>query len=312
MAPGHPATRVTESVVVTMALPLLGYAIDRTDPFLLQHPFPWLVFAPLLVGLRHGFALGFGSAFALGAALILAWRTRLLPMTSFPGEPAVGLVALAMIAGQFADLWRREAARQRGELAELRGEADRLAREHLLLETSHERLRERVERTVGSLRDAVSAVTDLLSESASLAASGGAIMDVFADHCGVEIGELFGVERGRLGHGYATLGRPTPTRGDDPLVAQALRSGRITYVPVAPPPGGQRPAHRSPLLAAIPFVDGSGAVRAVLAVHAMPLSSFDDSNLDAMTAIAAAVADRLREAPELAPTPEAIVGGASA
>ncbi|HVH44260.1 MAG TPA: hypothetical protein VM925_18035, partial [Labilithrix sp.] len=153
--------RIAETILLTAAIPAVGCIVDRSDPFFLHATFPWLVFAPLLVALRHGFTLGFGCAVALGVALVLAWRTRLVPMNGFPGEPVVGLVALAMIAGQFADLWKREMLRLDTGLAEVRKEADRLARAHLLLEVSHDRLDEQLQRKTSTLREAMGAVRDL-------------------------------------------------------------------------------------------------------------------------------------------------------
>ena len=285
--------RLTESVVITALLPAIGYAIDRNDPFFLHYRFPWLLFAPLLVALRHGFTLGFSSAFALGIALIFGWRTKLV--LGFPGEPIVGLVALAMIAGQFTELWKREVQRLEGGLTSVRKEADRLARSHLLLEASHDRLDEELQRKGSSLRDAMEASSSIPQGSTSLAAHGTTVMDVLAAHCGLEIGELFTVEKGAaLGERCAVLGQPERTRREDPLLHHAVRSGRLAYIPVAPSSCAES---ASSLLAALPFVDAAGTVRAVLCVQAMSFTSFDKRNLATMVTIAAAFAERLGPAP---------------
>jgi hypothetical protein len=289
---GAALTRIAETIVLTIAIPTVGYAVDRTDPFLLHVRFPWLVFAPLLVALRHGFRFGFASAGALAVALVLTWRTRLAPMAGFPGEPAVGLLALAMIAGQFADVWKREAGQLGERIATLNKEADALARSHFLLEASHDRLDEQVQRKTSSLRQAMASVNDLAlaQTNRSLGALGDAIVEIFAAYCGIEIGELFIVERGGIaGASCGTVGEPEPMRNDDPLVASALRSARLTYVPATPIPN--RSTGQSPLLAALPFVDSAGVVRAVLCVQAMPFMSFERRNLDTMTMIAATFAD---------------------
>lgn len=303
--------RIAESIVLTAAIPAIGYVVDRNDPFFLRHRFPWLAFAPLLVALRHGFRIGFGSAGILVVALILAWRTRIVPMAGFPGEPVVGLVALAMISGQFADLWRREVVRRDGELAMVRGEADRLARAHFLLEASHDRLDEQLQRKNSSLREAMGVMSELPAFD-SLHAQGGAVLDIFTMYCGVEIGELFDVERGVVGARCACAGRPEPMRADDPLLAHAVRSGRLTYVPAAAFPGRERRVVDSALLAAVPFVDSSGGVRGVLCIQAMPFLSFEKRNLDAMVTIGATIADRLGEVSRRREAGVALGGGATA
>ncbi|MBX3206040.1 MAG: hypothetical protein KF764_13290 [Labilithrix sp.] len=313
MTPSLATRRLAESIVVTAAIPAIGWVVDRSDPFFLHYRFPWLVFAPLLVALRHGFTLGFGSAFALGAALILGWRTRLVPMASFPGEPVVGLVALAMIAGQFAELWKREVRRLEGGLAAIRREADRLARAHVVLEASHDRLDEQLQCKASSLRDAMDAASALAQADVTLGADGAAIVDLFAAHCGLEIGELFRVERGAvIGERCASVGRPERTRRDDPLLAHAVRSGRLTYIPAAAAPERDRALLRSSLLAAVPFVDASGDVRAVLSVQAMPFMSFERANLDTMVTVATSFASRLAAEPRDRETRAALTEDASA
>ncbi|HVH43838.1 MAG TPA: hypothetical protein VM925_15905, partial [Labilithrix sp.] len=127
---------------------------------------------------------------------------------------------------------------------------------------------------------------------------GGAIVEVFAAYCGLEIGELFVVERGNvLGERCASVGRPEQMRRDDPLVSTAIRSGRLTYVPAATVPDRDRSIVRSPLLAAIPFVDSEGRVRAVLCVQAMPFLSFERRNLDTMSTLGTSFADLARAKP---------------
>ena len=305
------ARRIGECVVITIAIPVIGFVIDSTDPFFLRHRFPWLVFAPLLIALRHGFRLGFSSAAVLVVALILAWRTRVVPLAGFPGEPVVGLLGLAMISGQFADLWRRESQRRDCELATLRSEADRLARAHLLLEASHDRLDEQLQRKTTSLREAMAAVNEL-PEIDSLQTHGAAILEVFTTYCGLEIAELFGVEQGTLGPRCATAGRPELIRGDDPLLVHAMRSGRLTHVATTTTPGRDRRPFDSALLAALPFVDSLGIVRGVLCVQAMPFASFEKRNLDTMVTIAATVADRLAAVPRPREPQVALIKGLSA
>src|SRR5207237_535221 len=70
---------IVETIVITAAIPALGWAVDRNDPFFVKHHFAWLCFAPLLVSLRHGFTLGFASAAVLDLAMIVAWRARIVP-----------------------------------------------------------------------------------------------------------------------------------------------------------------------------------------------------------------------------------------
>jgi hypothetical protein len=114
---------------------------------------------------------------------------------------------------------------------------------------------------------------------------------VFAAYTMLEVGELYRVERGQLARSIVTLGQPSPFDPRHPLVLEALARGELTYVPAARRPDADRELSKSPVLGAIPFVDKSGVVTAVLVVQAMPFISFERRNLEAMATLAGHFAD---------------------
>jgi polysaccharide biosynthesis protein PelD len=284
---------IAETVAITAGLPALGFLLDRSDPFLLQHGFSWLILAPVLVALRHGLTLGLSSAVALDLALVIGWRTHVLGFEGFPGGPFVGLIAVAMLVGQFSDVWKREIVRLDAGFGVLRKQNNELSRSHFLLELSHDRLDEQVGRTSGSLREAIAAVREIAGKEASpsYATLGDAMMEVLGAYCMLEVGQLHVVDDGALGKAVASLGRPRTTSAQDPLVVEALRSGRLTYVPAASCSRRGDEMGDSPLLAAVPFVDTAGRTSALLCVHAMPFISFEKRNLEAMATLAGHFAD---------------------
>lgn len=288
---------IIETVAMTIAMPVAGLLWDRADPFFLDTRFPWIVFAPLLVSLRHGFTLGFASAVALDVVLLGAWRTHAVPFQRFPAAPLVGLIAVAMVAGQFSDVWKREIVRLDAGFAVLRRQVGELERARFLLELSHDRLDAQVGRTANSLREAMAAVRDLTREETnpSYASLGEAIVEVYAAYCLVEVGELYVVERGKLGARVATLGRPAKLDAGDPLLERALQKGQLTFLPAASNPDRDPSLAQSKLLAAVPFVDLEGRVDAILAVQSMPFIAFENGNLDAMASLAGYFADLLAQ-----------------
>ncbi|AKU93728.1 Extracellular Matrix protein PelD [Labilithrix luteola] len=270
--------------------------VDHANPFFLTGGFPWLALAPLLIALRHGFMLGFGSAVLLDVGLVLAWRLQFVPVARFPGEPLVGLIVVAMIAGQFSDLWKREIVALEFGFQGLRRQSNELARAHFLLEVSHDRLDDKVERSRSTLREAMSALRDAMSAAStvSFAIQGNTMLEIFATHCGLEVGELLSVNDGALGDRCAVVGRPEAMAADDPLLVHALRTGQLTYIPAATRPDRSRNFARTPLLAAIPFVDSSGEIMAVMCVQAMPFISFEKRNLETMATLGGHLADVVR------------------
>lgn len=281
-----------ETVLITAAALGIGWLLDRHDPFFLRHPFSWLVLVPLLVGLRHGFALGCASALALDAALVFSWRARAFGVERLPGETFVGLLAIAMLTGQLSDVWRREVRRLDVALDALRTQSSELSRSHLLLELSHDRL---AQESVGTstLRDALVAIDRVAEQSggAPWPVLGASMMDVFAQYCQVEVASLHVVDaRGKVEAApVAVLGRPEAIDPSDPMIARALESVELTYLPTAT--SATDVARASKLLAAVPLVDTGGKLHAVLAAHAIPFMAFHRDNLEALASLAGHFAD---------------------
>jgi len=278
-----------ESIVLTLLFPVVGWLADRADPFFLKHSFPWIVFAPLLIGLRHGFAAGCTSASVLGGFLVVAWRTQTLGASAFPAEPFLGLLALAMLTGQFSDLWRRDARRSAATLELVNRRASEFARAHFLLELSHDRLEEQNARTP-NLRDALAQV-DKLAPNAGWQALADPMMAIFATHAMLEVGTLVRVDaQGQVSDVVATLGRAAPVESGDALLREAVHSRALTYLPHGAP-AEPLVAEQSRLLAAVPVIDSGGKLQAVLCVQAMPFVAFHKKNLEALAILAGHFAD---------------------
>jgi hypothetical protein len=295
---GHRSPRaITEALVMTVGFSLAGFLIDRRDPLLVGHPFPWIILPPILISLRHGFLLGLSSAVMLDTALALAWRVHLVPMGRFPSEMFVGLVGIAMLSGQFSDVWKREIMRLDAGFQQLRRQRDELARSHFLLELSHDRVEEQLAGQRPSLREALAGARRVAQDTSRadrrppLEAIAAAIVDVFATHCLLEVGGLYAIVAGELATGpVAIVGHPDALRADDPLVRHALSTRQLSYAPQAT--GQDRDGGGpSSLLAALPLVDLRGTVHAVLCVQAIPFFAFEGRNLQAMALLAGHFAD---------------------
>jgi polysaccharide biosynthesis protein PelD len=285
---------LVEAVVLTLVLPLLGYAIDRSDPFFLHHGFPWIIAAPLLLGLRHGFAPALTSAVLLDGMMAAAWRSQRFSMEALPGETMIGLTALAMITGQFSDVWKRELVRLDGGFEVLRKQLAELMRAHFLLELSHDRIEERIGKGTPNLRDALVAVQRSVAGRpiASIADLSDAIVDVFATYTMVEVASVHAIVDGRVVvEPVARIGRPAPLDPNDAQVREALATKKLTHIR-----GGasfESGVTRTKLLAVVPFVDSKSRLRGLLAIESIPLLAFERRNLEALALLGGRFGDAL-------------------
>jgi len=289
---------VVETIVLTAILPVVGYLTNPTDPFFFRSDCSWLLLAPVLLGLRHGFAPAVASAFMLDSLMLAAWRTHSFGVVALPGASLIGLFVFAMISGQFSDVWKREIVRLDGAFNVARRQLSELSREHFLLEVSYDKtLDASAQSHAPNLRDAIAAVRKLTREGTDVTMETMAkpILEVMATYCLVETCSIYTVRDGALTDRPAvcmggTLGLPS---GNDLLVVEALRTKRLASLTQA-----GRDAHGSlraqtTLLAAVPFVDTAGNIHGVLCVEAMPFVAFEPKHLETLFILGGHFADIL-------------------
>jgi hypothetical protein len=281
-----------EALVLTLILPAIGWLTDHNDPFFLNHHFSWIVAAPLLLGLRHGFAPALASAVVLDGLIAAAWRTHFVPMDRLPGETMIGLAALAMITGQFSDVWKRELVRLDGGFEVLRKQLGEVMRAHFLLELSHDRLEERMGKGTPNLRDALVAVHRAVAvrQGGTLADLSDALTEIFATYTMIEVGAVYRMDGDRVvPEPVAKIGRPAPFDPNDEQVKEALETKKLTFIR-----GGasiEAASSRTKLLAAVPFVDARRKLHGLLTVESIPLLAFEPRNLEALAILGGRFAD---------------------
>lgn len=271
-----------ETTLVTAAITLLGAWLRPSDPFFIDAPFPWAILAPLLTGLRYGFSHGFASALFLIITLASAWRLEWLALHGgFPAELAVGFLAVGMLAGEFADTWRRRLLWFNSVNTYRQNRLDEFTRGYHLLKVSHDALEQRVAGTTQNLREALTTLRgEFLSsgrdDALPLWGFGARVLDLFARYGWVQVAALYQVHGGRLvPEPVELLGEADGIQANDPLLLECLQDGKLVSVQ-----GDSGAAsERTSLLAAIPIVDVEGKVWAVVAVRQMLFVAFQGDNL---------------------------------
>lgn len=283
-----------ETLVVTAGPVLLAMGTRPSDPLFVTSDFPWLVLAPLLVGLRYGFAHGFASGATLGLAMVISDRMGWSPRPELPGARIVGILVVGMLAGELADRWLRRLQRLRVVSAYRRQRLDEFARAYHLLKVSHDRLEEHMVGNTTSLRGALLQLRRKLisAEVSRLEDVGDAILDLYAEHGWVQVAGLHRVtERGKMvAEPVAKLGAPPPLSPDEPIVVRALETRALVTV--------RELARTSGPLAAIPLEDVEERLVGVAVVHEMPFVAFTEEHLHLLVVLGGHTADLLSAAAE--------------
>lgn len=287
--------RWVETAVLTLGPVLLAWVIRPHDPLFVISGFPWLAFAPLMAGLRYGFAHGFASALALaflmgaGHRLGLGGPEAAEAFEALPGARIVGTLVVGMLAGEFSDRWVRRIQRLRVVGRYRQQRLEEFSRAYHLLKVSHDRLEERMAGSTTSLRGALLALRTRLSDGQvrGLVDVGDAIMDLFAEHGWVQVAGLHEVDDrgrvvpepvGRLG----AVGRIDP---DQPLVRRAVETRSLVTVRELPEASGA--------LAVVPLSNVDRTLVGVVVIHEMPFVAFTEEHLYLLVVLGGHTADIL-------------------
>ena len=217
-----------ETALLVLLVPALGLWLNPSDPLFVRSAFPWAVLAPLLAGLRYGFAPGFAAAAALALVTIAAWKGTLplrFPAGDLSAQRTVGLVLCGMITGEFSGLWRRRLEALETVHGHQRLRFESLVRSHQALRVSQDLLESRLGGGPPTLREALRALADLaVVDEGGREALARQILDLFATFAQVRQGAVFlAAEPDAPLPAKATAALGAAPELSDPIVEEALR-----------------------------------------------------------------------------------------
>ncbi|MBL9007042.1 MAG: hypothetical protein JNJ46_22485 [Myxococcales bacterium] len=301
-----------EVVVITLVLPVVGWWRQPQDPFFLQAHFPWLVLAPLLLGLRYGFIQALGSVAVMSVLMSLALHWGYLGVASFPGSLTLGLLLVGMLAGEFCDMWHRRLHR----LSEINSYqhtlVQKFTRSYHLLALSHGQLERRMLANTRSLRETMTYLRQRAQAVDTDASDDHELhhlmMEVLSSFGSVQVAALYRVdEYGILiPNIVARLGNPEPIRIGDPMVVQAMQEKRLICIrpheTVLAAPSSAKvevgttagaPLHSKMLLAVLPLTDVWSRTWGVVTIQALPFEALNRDHLALLAVLGGQMGDLL-------------------
>lgn len=287
---------LAEALLFMGAALALSWLLNPQDPFWIDGGFPWLWLAAAILALRYGSVIGvFAMGFALAGWFLLQAYGGIageLPRASFLG----GLI-LALIAGEFSDVWNARLAQAQAVNAYIDERLHALTHNHYLLSVSHERLEQELIARPFTLREMFVALRErVLREQARAEPLPAAawLMQLLAQTCRLECAALFAIDDAQLKpHAAASVGDFGALDESDPMLIAALESGQLMHVQRAPFVEGDRPSR---YLVCAPAVTSGGRLLGVLVVERMPFTALTLETLQLVTVLLAYYADSIDHA----------------
>lgn len=304
------------SLITAITLGLSAWS-RPDDPFFIHSSFPWPLIGPVIVGLRYGFFFGFISDLMVLAAVALSLRLQWVNLTGFPYDYAIGLTAIAMLAGEFRDVWGRriERLQESNDYRQIR--LNEFTRNYHLLKVSHDRLEQQVAGSGRSLREGLRFIRKKLSSghidelNAEIAK---ALLAMMVEYGNLQRAALFVSQRDEdnnptdclMTQPYAQLGASDALRHDDPLIRHSIKTRKLVSIR---PQEANRDNTHSRLLACVPLIDAENRLWAVIAIEMMPFFSFQKKTLRLLAVLAGHMADLLNAHSTIASIADEAVAG---
>lgn len=297
LAPKKRTAMVWLEVPLTMAVALgVAFAVNPADPLFIGDPAQWAWFPVLLLALRHGALAGLCStAILVGVWVVL--NASNVATTVLPVRYFLGLTLLAVIAGEFSDIWQGRLHRSREIGHYLDQRLNALARRYFLLQRSSERLERELLIQPALLRSSLQQLREAMPgtvEPGQLPAAD-QLLQILAQSCQIEVAGLYPDINGKISEQpAATLGPCGPLLLRDRLVTYAIQHTRLAHV--------QSSTLRdigSRYLVAAPVLNGEGRRLGLLVVERMPFLALNTECLQLLNADLSYYADLVLEQPRI-------------
>ncbi len=297
----------------------LAFAFSRwaapADPFGQHQDFPWLWLVPAVLAMRYGTAIGTTAVVAYVMFWLILSRVGLLAMpvaADFPKGFFLGGLVLALICGQFSDLWTSRTRRLRAVNAYLDERLNTLTKNHFLLRLSHERLEQDLLAKPLTLRETLARLrtltASLIGGNSDLQLPGAQdLIQLLGQTCQLEICALYGLDPsgGYRSEPLATLGTASALDLQDPLLRYCLTEGKLAHVQTEDVSPVERSASR--YLICAPLMPSTGGAVGMLVVEKLPFFALNDDALQLLSVLIGYYADGVRlgqiAAPILASVP---------
>lgn len=218
---------------ITALVLAFGHWAKPDDPYFLNAAFPWLWFAPALLGLRYGVWAATSSAvLMLGVWMAEHFPTGLADATPFTTHFLGGLI-LSLVCGQFGNMWHARVATAEQENGYLMDRLEQLTRRHLVLRLSHSQLEQHLGSKPITLRDALKRLRGMMRRNdpdlrPDLAKS---LMQLLGQYFKLEMAGFYAMDKGQVADApIAYLGQEFRFDLSDPLAQEALRSGELCFL----------------------------------------------------------------------------------
>ena len=289
-----------ETLTLTVMVVIIGYGINAADPFFLNHPFPWLMLAPLLIALRYGFLFGMSSTalFIISFTLCRYFNWEIVPV--FPVEMVVGMLLVTLITTEFHDIWHRKLQPLQHKYEYLTLRMNEFSRAYHILKASHSQLEQQTANYIKSLRTSLLDIKKQMlilskNDGTPLNGMGESILDILSEHGSIQTAAVYAISEDNkiISTPIACLGNPPSLWPTNFLVMTALSTGQVTSIQTH----DEGVDHE--ILVVIPLIDIFQKIWGIVIINEMSMFAMQENTLDMLALLGGHIGDLVQHRTEV-------------
>lgn len=263
-----------ESLVITMLFIVLGMILH--DPLSLNSPFPWIWFAPVMIGVQYGLWPSQASILLLLGVYLYPDPSPLLA-TQFQLF-LLGGFTLTIICAIFQSRWAKKIDETQGLAQYLQKRIQSTADAYRVVCLAYQRIEQQYIIKPVSLRSSLGELREMIARRTEDADQDifGRFLNILALQCSFEIAAIFPVKNGKIKPtSIASIGVTKPPKDDNYLIEECIETSAISYIKtddVLQDNFGQ-------YLLAAPFLNQDNQIESILLIESMPFLSLNDENI---------------------------------
>lgn len=288
------STAVVETLFLTLLGFLSGYGLMREQAYFSAQGFSWLMLGPLLSGLRYGFVYALSSVILLFVGGMVAQKLHYAWASGTGAHLYLGLLFVAVAAGEFRDYWYRRLKRLNAVAHYLDERMTEITRAFNMLKSSHDRL-EQLMASRTSLRDSLLNIRQQILLSTPDQEGKGLGLLILKSLA--EFGSLQGASLHAIDPKTQQV-NPTPMAVIGPKITLNVHDSLIQKMLLERQTVSLKldllTQHDEELLLAIPLIDVYGKMWGLVAVNKMPFREFKEDNIQLLAILSGYVGDLVR------------------
>jgi polysaccharide biosynthesis protein PelD len=281
--------KLLETVIISTIVIAAALYFRPGDPLFVTGPFPWILLAPIIMGLFYGLSYGVISLILVFLTLNYFEPSQLI-RTDLASFYLLGCVVVTFVCGEFSSFWRDRLRQIKENNRYIESRMDNLSRAYYTIRLSHDRLEKSLINKPVTLRSALLEVRqNFLQHPTPLDPDTvNKFLELLSQYCSLDKASMYRVKNNQVqDEMLGQIGAGTTLHKDDPLIRESLEDLETLYHAINETAG----VEQSHYVAVSPLITSSGECLAILLIEEVSFWALNETTLKTLAMLMTYFAD---------------------